>query len=88
MPPPRRPDPPPLETDDVRVALVGTAVWLVALLLTLVFHGWLADHGNGDWVWIALCGFGLGLVAIRYFLRRRAALRREAASRSGPGPDA
>jgi hypothetical protein len=61
-------------------------VWLVALVLTLVFHDRLSDHGRGDWAWIALAGFGLGLVAIRYFLRRRAALRREAAS--GPGAEA
>jgi hypothetical protein len=84
MPPPRRPDPPPLETDDVKVAFVGTAVWLVALLLALVFHGQLADHGHGDWVWIALAGFGLGLVAIRYFLRRRKAIRRDAAAQRNP----
>ncbi len=87
MPPPRRPDPPPLETNEVRVAYIGTAVWLAGLVLTLVFHDRLADHGHGDWVWIALCGFGLGLVAIRYFVRRRAALRREAATRPGPEAD-
>ena len=80
MPPPRRPDPEPLETDDVKVVVVGTAMWLVALLLTVVFHDRLADDGRGDWVWITLAGFLLGLVALRHAIRRRAAMRREAAA--------
>jgi hypothetical protein len=71
----------------VRVAVIGTAVWLVGLALTVVFHDRLADRGHGDWAWIALSGFGLGLVAIRYFLRRRAALRRAAATGAGSGAD-
>ena len=76
MPPPRRPDPEPLETDDVKVVLVGTALWLLALVVTAVFHDRLADDDRGDWVWIALAGFLLGLVALRHVLRRRAAMRR------------
>jgi uncharacterized protein DUF2530 len=84
MPPPRRPDPEPLETDDVKVVVVGTAVWFVALVLTTVFHSRLADDGRGDWVWIALAGFLLGLVALRHAVRRRAAMRRDAAATATP----
>jgi Protein of unknown function (DUF2530) len=73
--PPRRPDPEPLESDDVRIVALGTAMWLVALLAALVLHGRLDDHGNGDWVWIALAGAFLGLVGLRYVRRRRAELR-------------
>jgi O-antigen/teichoic acid export membrane protein len=70
MPPPRRPDPEPLETDDVRVVAIGTAIWVLALIATLVFHDRLADHGNGDWAWIALAGAFLGLLGLRYVRRR------------------
>jgi uncharacterized membrane protein len=78
MPPPRRPDPEPLETDDVKVVLVGTIAWFVALVLALVFHARLSEAGNESWVWTLLAGCFLGLVGVRYVLRRRAALRRDA----------
>ena len=57
------------------VVTVGTALWAVALLLTLVFHGTLEDHGNGDWVWVALAGFLLGLLGLQHVRRRAARLR-------------
>ena len=78
MSPPRRPDPEPLETDDVRIVAIGTALWALALLATIVFHDQLADHGDADWVWTALAGTFLGLPGLRYVRRRRQALRREA----------
>jgi hypothetical protein len=74
--PPRRPDPEPLETDDVRIVALGTALWLVALAVALVFHDRLSDHDNGDWVWIALAGAFLGLVGLRYVRRRKRAMDR------------
>jgi hypothetical protein len=76
MSPPRRPDPEPLETDDVRIVTIGTVLWFAALIGTLVFHDQLDDSGNGDWVWIALAGSFLGLLGLRYVVRRRRALRR------------
>ena len=69
----RRPDPAPLETDDVKIVAAGTAVWLVALLVLLGLdaagtdvHGW----------WLVMCAAGaaLGLVGVRYCVRRRSAL--------------
>lgn len=73
----RKPEPEPLETDDVRVITVGTILWAIAFLATLPFYGRLEDDGHGHWVWICLAGFGLGLVGIGYVRRRRAALRRD-----------
>jgi Protein of unknown function (DUF2530) len=69
-----------METDDVRVVTIGTGLWAVGLVLTLVLHGRLAEHGNGDWVWIMAAGLFLGLVGIRHVRRRRAFLRRTAAT--------
>ena len=76
MAPPRRPDPEPLETDDVRAVTVGTVAWGVLLVVLLVSYQRLEDDGRGSWVWIAAAGFGLGLLGVRHVRRRRAALSR------------
>ena len=73
-----------METDDVRVVALGTALWLVALIATLVFHDRLAEHDNGDWVWVALAGVFLGFVGLRHVRRRRRALD---AGSPAPAPD-
>ena len=89
MPPPRRPDPEPLETDDVAIVAVGTGLWFVALAVSLVLHGRLADAGNGGWVWIFLTGSCLGLVGLVYVRRRAKQLARDAApvrATDGPAP--
>jgi hypothetical protein len=80
---PRRPDPPPLETDDVKIVAGGTALWAVALVALLVARVAGADvHG---W-WIAMCAAGalLGLLGVRYCQRRRDAIARDRAATS-PG---
>jgi hypothetical protein len=64
-----------MESDDVLVVTVGTALWAVGLVATLVLHDRLSEHGNDDWVWIMAAGLFLGLVGIRHVRRRRAALR-------------
>ena len=76
MAPPRRPDPEPLETDDVRVITLGTVAWGVALVVLVALHDRLEDDGRGSWVWVAAAGFGLGLVGVRHVRRRRAARAR------------
>jgi hypothetical protein len=76
MAPPRRPDPEPLETDDVRAVTLGTVAWGVLLVVLLALHGRLDEDGRGSWVWVAAAGFGLGLVGVRHVRRRRAALSR------------
>jgi hypothetical protein len=64
-----------LATSDVAAVAVGTALWAVALVLTLVLHDRLTDDGRGDWVWIAAAGVFLGLVGLRHVRRRAARLR-------------
>ena len=53
--PERRPAPEPIATDEVRVVAVGTALFAIGLVLTLIFHDRLEDDGRGDWVWIMAC---------------------------------
>jgi hypothetical protein len=69
---------------------VGTALWAVALLGTLLLHDRLADHGRGDWVWVCLAGAALGLLGTWHVRRRRDALARSSTgdpSVPGPGPN-
>jgi hypothetical protein len=75
----RKPDPPPLETDDVKIIAGGTAAWAVALLVLVVLR--LAGRDIHTW-WIVMCASGslLGLVGVRYCQRRRAAIH----SHGGP----
>lgn len=74
--PERRPDPPPLETDDVRIVAGGTVLWAIAFVVLLVLR--LTDHDIHGW-WIEMCAAGalLGLVGVRYCVRRRNALARD-----------
>jgi hypothetical protein len=76
----RRPDPPPLDTDDRATVLVGIGLWVVALLLALVFSARLAEQGRSWWAWTALAGIGLGVVGLLYVRRVR--------SPRGSGPKA
>ena len=69
--PERRPAPEPVATDEVRVVAVGTALFAIGLVLTVVLHGRLEDDGRGDWVWIMACGVLLGLIGLRTVRRRR-----------------
>lgn len=77
--PARRPDPPPLETDDVKVVAVGTGLWAVGLVVLLVLKatGTAEVH---DW-WLGMCGYGiaLGVFGMRYCRRRHQAIARDAA---------
>ena len=66
----RRPDPPPLQTDDRQVVLIGTAVWTVLLVLAVIFHDRLAADDRGWWVWTPVVGIALGLYGLRYLRRQ------------------
>ncbi|MCY7364086.1 MAG: DUF2530 domain-containing protein [Frankiaceae bacterium] len=74
-----RPDPPPLETDDVKVVAVGTAAWALGLLVLLGLAA--TDAADVSGWWLGMCGYGigLGLFGIRYCQRRRAAIERDKA---------
>jgi hypothetical protein len=78
-----------MESDDVLLITVGTGLWAAGLVVTLVLHDRLSDHGNGDWVWIMAAGLFLGLIGIRHVRRRRAALRagQTDPSRADEAPD-
>jgi hypothetical protein len=66
----RRPDPAPLETNDVAIVSAGTVAWAVALVVLLVAKAAGADVR--DWWWqTCLAGALLGLAGIRYCRRRR-----------------
>ncbi|HVM28023.1 MAG TPA: DUF2530 domain-containing protein [Mycobacteriales bacterium] len=74
-----RPDPPPLETDDVRTVAVGTGLWAAGLVVLVVLR--LLDVTRVETWWIVMCACGLvlGLVGVRYCQRRRAAIERDKA---------
>lgn len=74
--PEEHPDPEPLETDDVRLVGLGTALWALALVVLAVLQ--VASVGDVQPWWLAMCvcGLALGLVGVRYCQRRRDALSR------------
>jgi hypothetical protein len=60
---PAKQAPPPLQVDTVRVVLIGTALWVVALVVLLV----LGDRVDRMWTWTCvaatvLAGVGLGIM--------------------------
>jgi hypothetical protein len=59
--PARRPDPPPLEIDESKVIAIGSAAWVISLIVMLIFYGKLEDNDREWWIWTAVAGLGLGL---------------------------
>lgn len=76
----RRPDPPPLETDDARTIAVGAAAWAVALVVLLVLR--VTGETRVETWWLAMCGYGLllGVVGTWHCRRRQHAIARDKAS--------
>ena len=74
-----RPDPPPLETDDVKVVATGTVLWALGLLVLVLLR--LTDTADIPGWWMIMCGYGivLGLYGVRYCRRRHAAIERDKA---------
>ena len=69
---PRRPDPPPLETDDRKAVLVGMALWAVAFVVLLVFfRDDLRRHHTTFWLWACLAGIAFGGYGLWFISRRR-----------------
>ena len=60
----------PMETNDVLIVGVGTALFAVAFLILLPMRASLERSGHGRWPWIALSGAVLGLLGLVYCLRR------------------
>lgn len=76
----RRPDPPPLATDDVRVVTIGALAWVVALVALLPFYGALDRADRLWWIWACAAGAALGGVGVVYCRRRERAIARDAAA--------
>lgn len=77
-----RPDPLPLEGDNVRTVFAGTALWAVALVVLVVLL--VTDLVDVRGWWLGMCGYGiaLGLVGTWYCRRREAAIARDATVRT------
>ena len=52
--------PPPLKVDTVRVVLVGTALWAVALVVVLL----LGDRVDRVWTWTCVAGIVLAAIGL------------------------
>lgn len=61
---------PPMPVRSVTVIVVGTAVWAVALLVTLVVPS-LHEGGRSWWPWTCVAGLALGVIAYLYVRRGR-----------------
>lgn len=62
--------PEPMHVNTPHVILIGTVVWLVALVVTLVVPA--LHSGDRDfWPWTCVCGFVLGLLGYAYVRRGR-----------------
>ena len=62
---PRPPELEPFHVDLPRLVMIGTAAWLVALVLTVAIPA-LHRDGRDWWPWAAVSGVLLGLVGLAY----------------------
>lgn len=85
---PRRPEPAPLQTNDVLITGIGTVVWAVALAVLLIVG---LPHRDQWWLWVCVAGIALGLFGMWYTPRihrgRAAAAERRAHHADEPAPD-
>ena len=72
----RRPDPAPARTDARKALLVGTAAWIVALVVSIGLRGPLEAAGFGWFTTAAAIGVVLGLVGLVVVQLRRRRHRR------------
>ena len=84
---PRPSPPPPLEANDQVVIRVGTAAWVVALVVLLIVRGSLPP-GQRWWIWTCACGIAFGIFASWYVPRLKRGRARAAARRAESGEGA
>lgn len=60
----------PVQIDVLRVLEIGIALWVVALVLTLVIPA-LHQDGRDWWPWTCVAGAGLGAIGWAYIKRGR-----------------
>lgn len=53
-----------MAVDARRVVLAGTVAFGLAFLILLPFWSWLGEHQHRVWLWTALAGTVLGLLAL------------------------
>ncbi|HEY8479465.1 MAG TPA: DUF2530 domain-containing protein [Spirillospora sp.] len=53
----RRPDPPPLEVNEIKIAAVGTVAWAVALAVLFLVG---LPPENRWWLWVCVAGIVIG----------------------------
>lgn len=68
----RRPEPRPLQTRDAQTILVGTGLWVVALVVVLL----VVRPADDRPIWTCVVGIGLGVFGL-FYVRRRDARRRD-----------
>jgi hypothetical protein len=74
----RRPDPAPLETNDVAIVGGGSLLWAIAAVVLLVLKA--AGKDVHDWWWqMCVAGAALGAYGTHYCVRRRRRLRESSA---------
>ena len=56
----------PLQVTGITTVTIGTGIWAIALVISLVFRDRLAADGHGDWPQICAAGVLLGLLGYRY----------------------
>lgn len=64
----RRPDPVPVATDDRKAVFIGTALWVVALVVALVVP--VSAEARGYLLATCATGIALGLLGLAYTHRR------------------
>ncbi|MDQ0576145.1 DUF2530 domain-containing protein [Agromyces albus] len=69
----RRPDPAPARTDARSALAVGTAAWIVALIVSIVLQGPLDEAGLGWFTAASIAGVVAGLLGLAavFVIRRR-----------------
>jgi len=67
---------PPLDVDGVQAATAGTVTFAVASVIMAAGYDRLAAAGDGWWLGVGVCGFGLGLISLGYTISRRRRRRR------------
>lgn len=81
VPKPQREVPPPLEGNDLIIAVSGTIAWAVALVVLLLVR----DHlpaARQWWIWVCLTGFGLGVFSLLYVPRLKRSRAKTAQQRA------
>jgi hypothetical protein len=81
-PTPRRPDPPPFQTNEYAPVITAVAMWVIAFFVLLVLHHRMAARGAGWWLWVSVGGFVIGLWGLTMLTLRRRSQRRRATAES------